>query len=37
MMAPGALSILGHDAVDDSRAILSWNERQHLQAARGPA
>jgi broad specificity phosphatase PhoE len=37
MMAPGALSILGHDAVDDSRAILSWNERQHLDAVRGPA
>jgi broad specificity phosphatase PhoE len=35
MLAPGALSILGHDHVDDSRAIASWNDRQHLSGQNG--
>jgi len=30
MLSPGALSILGYDPVDDSRAIAAWNERAHL-------
>lgn len=30
MLSPGALSILGYDPVDDSRAIAAWNERSHL-------
>ena len=30
MMAPGALSILTYDAVDDSRAISVWNDGHHL-------
>ena len=30
MLSPGALCILGYDAVDDSRAIAAWNERSHL-------
>jgi probable phosphoglycerate mutase len=30
MLAPGALGILGYDAVDDSFAIATWNERAHL-------
>ena len=30
MLAPGALCILGYDAVGDSRAIAGWNDRHHL-------
>jgi broad specificity phosphatase PhoE len=30
MLSPGALSILGYDHVEDSRAIASWNDRHHL-------
>jgi probable phosphoglycerate mutase len=33
MLSPGALSILGYDEVDDSRAIAAWNERAHLLGA----
>ena len=32
MLSPGALCILGYDAVDDSRAIAAWNDRGHLLA-----
>jgi broad specificity phosphatase PhoE len=35
MLAPGALSILGYDHVDDARAIASWNDRQHLSGQNG--
>lgn len=35
MMSPGALSVLGYDKVDDSRAIASWNDRQHLSGQVG--
>jgi broad specificity phosphatase PhoE len=31
MLAPGALCVLGYDAVDDSRAIAAWNERSLLR------
>lgn len=30
MLSPGALCIIGYDAVDDSRAIAAWNDRAHL-------
>lgn len=35
MMSPGALSVLGYDPVDDSRAIVSWNDRRHLSGQAG--
>jgi probable phosphoglycerate mutase len=35
MLSPGALSILGYDTVDDSRAIAAWNDRQHLAGQSG--
>lgn len=35
MLSPGALSILGFDAVDDSRAIAAWNDRRHLAGQSG--
>jgi broad specificity phosphatase PhoE len=31
MLSPGALSILGYDVVDESRAIATWNDRAHLE------
>ena len=30
MMAPAALGILAYDAVDETYAVASWNDRQHL-------
>ena len=35
MLSPGALSILGYDKVDDSRAIAAWNDRGHLTGQDG--
>jgi broad specificity phosphatase PhoE len=35
MLSPGALAILAYDAVDDSRAIATWNDRAHLSGQSG--
>jgi probable phosphoglycerate mutase len=35
MLAPGALSILGYDVINDARAVASWNDRQHLSGQSG--
>ncbi|HEU4535848.1 MAG TPA: histidine phosphatase family protein [Polyangiaceae bacterium] len=35
MMSPGAVSVLGYDPVDDSRAIAAWNDRHHLSGQVG--
>jgi probable phosphoglycerate mutase len=35
MLSPGAFGILGYDHVDDSRAIATWNAREHLSEAAG--
>ncbi len=33
MLAPGSISVLGYDPIDDAPAIVAWNDRGHLPAA----
>jgi broad specificity phosphatase PhoE len=37
MMSPGAISVLGYDPIDDSPAIVAWNDRGLPLAAAVPA
>lgn len=30
MLAPGSISVLGYDPIDDAPAIVAWNDRGHL-------